>query len=99
VVFANAYGVFIKKSNPNKEKLTIVIVRDVRISRKMISSLVANTLVGLAINVADLGLSTSLNVEVAVPLENADGGIVLTASYSSKQWNAIKLGAERVELY
>ncbi|MEQ3499168.1 phosphoglucosamine mutase [Tenacibaculum sp. SSH1-16] len=91
VKFAAAYGTFIKKKNSEKEKITIVIGRDARISGKMISNLVANTLVGLGINVIDLGLSTTPTVEVAVPIEKADGGIILTASHNPKQWNALKL--------
>ncbi|PQJ81463.1 phosphoglucosamine mutase [Polaribacter glomeratus] len=97
VKFASAYGAFIKNRNPNKEKLTVVVGRDARISGKMISSLVANTLVGLGINVVDLGLSTTPTVEVAVPLEKADGGIILTASHNPKQWNALKLLNEKGE--
>ena len=97
VKFAAAYGTFIKKRNPNKKEINVVIGRDARISGKMISSLVANTLVGLGINVIDLGLSTTPTVEVAVPLENADGGIILTASHNPKQWNALKLLNEKGE--
>ena len=59
----------------NSDKNTIVIGRDARISGKMITSLVANTLVGLGIDVLDLGLSTTPTVEVAVPIEKADGGM------------------------
>lgn len=90
VKFASAYGTFLKQ-NSNKEKLTVVIGRDARISGPMIHNLVQNTLVGLGINVIDLGLSTTPTVEIAVPLENADGGIILTASHNPKQWNALKL--------
>ena len=90
VKFASAYGTFLKK-NSNKEKLTVVIGRDARISGPMIHNLVQNTLVGLGINVIDLGLSTTPTVEIAVPLEKADGGIILTASHNPKQWNALKL--------
>ncbi|GFD93014.1 phosphoglucosamine mutase [Alteromonas sp. KUL156] len=97
VKFAAAYGTFIKKKNSEKEKITIVIGRDARISGKMISNLVANTLVGLGIDVIDLGLSTTPTVEVAVPLEKADGGIILTASHNPKQWNALKLLNEKGE--
>ena len=57
----------------------------------MISDLVSSTLVGLGIDVINLGLSTTPTVEVAVPLENAQGGIILTASHNPKQWNALKL--------
>ncbi|WP_299010235.1 phosphoglucosamine mutase [uncultured Tenacibaculum sp.] len=97
VKFAAAYGTFIKKKNAEKEKITIVVGRDARISGKMISNLVANTLVGLGIDVIDLGLSTTPTVEVAVPLEKADGGIILTASHNPKQWNALKLLNEKGE--
>lgn len=90
VKFASAYGTFLKQ-NINKEKLTVVIGRDARISGPMIHNLVVNTLVGLGIDVIDLGLSTTPTVEVAVPLEKADGGIILTASHNPKQWNALKL--------
>jgi len=90
VKFASAYGTFLK-NNTSKEKLTVVIGRDARISGPMIHNLVVNTLIGLGINVIDLGLSTTPTVEVAVPLEKADGGIILTASHNPKQWNALKL--------
>jgi phosphomannomutase len=97
VKFAAAYGAFIIARNSDKKKIKVVIGRDARISGKMISSLVANTLVGLGIDVIDLGLSTTPTVEVAVPLENADGGIILTASHNPKQWNALKLLNEKGE--
>ena len=97
VKFAAAYGTFLKERNSLKNKLTVVLGRDARISGKMISNLVANTLVSLGIDVIDLGLSTTPTVEVAVPLENADGGIILTASHNPKQWNALKLLNEKGE--
>jgi phosphomannomutase len=97
VKFAAAYGSWLIQRNAEKERLTVVIGRDARISGKMISSLVANTLVGLGIDVVDLGLSTTPTVEVAVTLESADGGIILTASHNLKQWNALKLLNEKGE--
>ncbi len=90
VKFAAAYGTFLKKTL-GKEEIKVVIGRDARISGPMIHALVANTLIGLGIDVIDLGLSTTPTVEVAVPLEKADGGIILTASHNPKQWNALKL--------
>ena len=90
VKFATAYGTFLKNSL-QKDKLTVVIGRDARISGPMIHQLVMQTLIGLGINVIDLGLSTTPTVEVAVPMEKADGGIILTASHNPKQWNALKL--------
>ncbi|MEO8253233.1 MAG: phosphoglucosamine mutase, partial [Flavobacterium sp.] len=90
VRFAAAYGMWLKQQNTD-ENLTIILGRDARISGKMISSLVANTLIGLGINVIDLGLSTTPTVEIAVTLEHADGGIIITASHNPKQWNALKL--------
>jgi phosphomannomutase len=96
VKFASAYGTWLKNHH-NKENLTVVIGRDARISGPMIHNLVVNTLVGLGINVIDLGLSTTPTVEVAVPIEKADGGIILTASHNPKQWNALKLLNEKGE--
>jgi phosphomannomutase len=101
VKFASAYGTFLKNNfntNTNDNgKLKVVIGRDARISGPMIHNLVVNTLIGLGINVIDLGLSTTPTVEVAVPLEKADGGIILTASHNPKQWNALKLLNEKGE--
>lgn len=90
VKFAAAYGTWLKQQR-NKENYRVVVGRDARISGEMIQNLVMHTLVGMGINVIDLGLSTTPTVEVAVPLEHADGGIILTASHNPKQWNALKL--------
>lgn len=96
VKFAAAYGTFLKKNN-SKTKLKVVIGRDARISGPMIHQLVMQTLIGLGIDIVDLGLSTTPTVEVAVPMEKADGGIILTASHNPKQWNALKLLNEKGE--
>lgn len=96
VKFAAAYGAWLKQ-NRVKENYKVVVGRDARISGKMIQSLVMNTLVGQGIHVVDLGLSTTPTVEVAVPMEHADGGIILTASHNPKQWNALKLLNEKGE--
>lgn len=88
--FASAYGVWLKQQR-NKDTYRVVVGRDARISGEMIQNLVMNTLVGLGIHVIDLGLSTTPTVEIAVPMEHADGGIILTASHNPKQWNALKL--------
>jgi len=77
--------------------LKVVIGRDARLSGEMIQNLVVSTLIGLGIDVIDLDLSTTPTVEIAVPLENADGGIILTASHNPKQWNALKLLNEKGE--
>lgn len=90
VRFASAYGTWLKE-NTSEGKRKVVIGRDARISGGMIQNLVVNTLVGLGIDVVDLGLSTTPTVEIAVPLEQAQGGIILTASHNPKQWNALKL--------
>lgn len=96
VKFAAAYGTWLKNQK-QQAVYKVVIGRDARISGSMIQQLVANTLVGLGIHVIDLGLSTTPTVEIAVPSENADGGIILTASHNPKQWNALKLLNERGE--
>ncbi|APG59250.1 phosphoglucosamine mutase [Christiangramia salexigens] len=90
VKFAAAYGTWLKENSEN-QKLKVVVGRDARLSGKMIQELTMQTLVGLGINVIDIGLSTTPTVEIAVPMEKADGGIILTASHNPKQWNALKL--------
>lgn len=88
VKFTAAYGSWVIAKTNNKK---IVLGRDARISGEMVNNLVIGTLQGLGIEVIDLGLSTTPTVEVAVPLEKAGGGIILTASHNPKQWNALKL--------
>lgn len=90
VKFAAAYGTWLQQQYPG-QRLKVVIGRDARISGPMIASLVQQTLVGLGIDIIDLGLSTTPTVEIAVPMEAAQGGIILTASHNPKQWNALKL--------
>lgn len=96
VKFAAAYGTWLLKRNASK-KVKVIIGRDARISGEMISNLVIHTLQGLGIDVVDLDFSTTPTVEVAVPFENAQGGIIITASHNPKQWNALKLLNERGE--
>lgn len=90
VKYAAAYGRWVKEQRI-KEDYRVVVGRDARISGHMMQQLVMNTLIGLGIDVVDVGLSTTPTVEVAVTLEHADGGIILTASHNPKQWNALKL--------
>ena len=90
VKFTAAYGTWLAGTSKSK-KLKVVIGRDARISGQMVNSLVTGTLLGLGIDVIDIGLSTTPTVEVAVPEEKADGGIIITASHNPKQWNALKL--------
>ncbi len=88
VKFTAAYGTIVSEG---KQSTRIVVGRDGRISGPMVQQLVIHTLTGLGIDVVDLGLSTTPTVEVAVKMENADGGIILTASHNPKEWNALKL--------
>lgn len=88
VKFTASFGSIIAEKNKSAK---IVIGRDGRISGQMVRDLVVSTLTGLGIDVIDLGLSTTPTVEVAVKMEKADGGIILTASHNPKEWNALKL--------
>ncbi|HKG07605.1 MAG TPA: phosphoglucosamine mutase [Pedobacter sp.] len=94
VKFTAAYGSWVVNKTNNKR---IVLGRDARISGQMVNNLVIGTLQGLGIEIIDLGLSTTPTVEIAVPLEQAGGGIILTASHNPKQWNALKLLNEKGE--
>ncbi len=92
--FTAAFGSII---TGGKGKGKIVIGRDGRISGQMVRDLVAGTLTSLGIDVIDLGLSTTPTVEIAVKMENANGGIIITASHNPKEWNALKLLNEEGE--
>lgn len=89
VMFTSAYGAWLK--NEFGEGVKVVIGRDARPSGAMVSSIISATLIGLGIDVVDLGLSTTPTVEIAVPLEKAQGGIIITASHNPVEWNALKL--------
>jgi phosphomannomutase len=88
VKFTAAYGSWLLEKTGNNK---VVIGRDGRMSGPMIRDLVVNTLIALGIDVTDLGLSTTPTVEMAVTMEKAGGGIILTASHNPKEWNALKL--------
>ncbi|MDN5217449.1 phosphoglucosamine mutase [Fulvivirgaceae bacterium BMA12] len=88
VKFTAAFGSWVVQGTGVRK---IVIGRDARPSGDMVTRLVVGTLQGLGIDVIDLGLSTTPTVEIAVPLEKAGGGIILTASHNPVQWNALKL--------
>jgi len=88
VKFTTAYGAWVAAQGNNKK---IVIGRDGRISGGMVRDLVVASLQSIGCNVVDLGLSTTPTVEMAVKMENAGGGIILTASHNPKEWNALKL--------
>lgn len=90
VKFTAAYAEYIKKINGGKTG-KIVVGRDARISGPMVSSLVVGTLMAMGFDVINIGLATTPTTELAVTGENADGGIILTASHNPIQWNALKL--------
>jgi phosphomannomutase len=96
VKFTSAY-VHLMKKKLNKDQLTIVVGRDARISGEQVLSLVLGTLSGMGANAVNIGLATTPTTEIAVTEENADGGIILTASHNPKQWNALKLLNEKGE--
>lgn len=96
VKFTSAFATWIANNSENK-KIKIVIGRDARISGEMVNNLVIGTLQGMGVDIVDIGLSTTPTVEIAVPAEKADGGIILTASHNPKQWNALKLLNEKGE--
>lgn len=96
VKFVSAYAMFIRK----RSKVTtnkIVVGRDARISGPMVKQVVLGTLTGMGFDVVDIDLATTPTAELAVAMEGACGGIILTASHNPKQWNALKLLNERGE--
>jgi len=96
VKFTSAYATLIRKtakSTSNK----IVVGRDARISGKMVNNVVVGTLMGMGYDVVDIGLASTPTTELAVTMEGACGGLILTASHNPKQWNALKLLNEHGE--
>ncbi|KAA6341201.1 Phosphomannomutase [termite gut metagenome] len=96
VKFTSAYATLIRKTCPSKSN-KIVVGRDARISGEMVRNVVAGTLMGMGWDVVDIDLASTPTTELAVTLEGACGGIILTASHNPKQWNALKLLNEHGE--
>lgn len=96
VKFTTGYAAWLKQHS-GKEKCKVVVGRDARISGPMVSDIVIGTLLGCGCDVVNIGLATTPTTELAVPMEGADGGIILTASHNPKQWNALKLLNEQGE--
>ncbi|WP_278584178.1 phosphoglucosamine mutase [Prevotella nigrescens] len=90
VKFTSAYATYIARQHPGK-KLKIVVGRDARISGEMVKNVVCGTLMGIGADVVNIGLATTPTTELAVRMEGADGGIIITASHNPRQWNALKL--------
>ena len=97
VRFTAAYATQIKKNKTGSIK--IVVGRDARISGEMVNQLVIGTLLGMGFDVVNIGLATTPTTELAVTMEKAAGGIILTASHNPKQWNALKLLNEKGEFF
>ena len=96
VKFTSAYAKIIRKSSTIKTN-KIVVGRDARLSGKMVEKLVCGTLMGMGFDVVNIGLASTPTTELAVTMEGACGGIILTASHNPKQWNALKLLNEKGE--
>ncbi|MCZ2459433.1 MAG: phosphoglucosamine mutase [Chitinophagales bacterium] len=84
-------GLLLESYSGNNGNPKMVIGRDGRTSGTMIRDIVAATLAKTGVDVIDLGLSTTPTVEIAVKMENAMGGIIITASHNPAEWNALKL--------
>ncbi len=96
VNFVSAYAGFIKKQT-GQEQGKIVLGRDARVSGEMVEKIVSGTLMAMGLDVVSLGYATTPTVEIAVPIEKALGGIILTASHNPANWNALKLLNEKGE--
>lgn len=96
VKFTTAYSRLIKSKHPDK-RITVVVGRDARLSGEMVERLVEGTLLGMGVDVINVGLCTTPGTEMAVITHKADGGIIITASHNPRQWNALKLLNEHGE--
>jgi len=96
VKFTTAYATWVKR-HTQQRSLKVVVGRDARISGEMVNHVVIGTLLGMGFDVVNIGLATTPTTELAVTMESASGGIILTASHNPKQWNALKLLNEKGE--
>ena len=96
VKFTSAYATFIRRSGKSRSN-TIVVGRDGRISGDMVRNIVCGTLMGIGYDVVNIGMATTPTTELAVAMEQAAGGIIITASHNPRQWNALKLLNEKGE--
>ena len=96
VKFTSAYATLIRRTCTIKNN-KIVVGRDARLSGPMVRNVVVGTLMGMGWDVVDIDLATTPTTELAVTMEGASGGIILTASHNPKQWNALKLLNEKGE--
>lgn len=96
VKFTSAYATLIRKTTPVKSN-KIIVGRDARISGEMVKNVVCGTLMGMGFDVVNIGLASTPTTEIAVAMEGADGGIILTASHNPRMWNALKLLNEKGE--
>ena len=90
ILYTMSFGLWLKSENRVKSN-KIVVGRDARVSGLMVQGLVLDTLTKMGFDVVCLGLSTTPTVEIAVPIEKADAGIIITASHNPREWNALKL--------
>ncbi|MBK6566206.1 MAG: phosphoglucosamine mutase [Saprospiraceae bacterium] len=88
------FGMWIKAQG---KKTKVVVGRDGRISGPMVSQIAVQTLLGMGIDIVDLGLSTTPTVEMMVTKLEAGAGIIFTASHNPKEWNALKFLNEKGE--
>ena len=97
VKFTAAYARQLKMKRPGRDRYKVVVGRDARISGQMVEQIVTGTLLACGVDVVGAGLASTPTTEMAVLFEQADGGIILTASHNPKQWNALKLLNEKGE--
>ena len=99
VKFTYAYCAKLKerRPKPEAERYRIVVGKDARLSGDMVEQLVCGTAVACGVDVIKAGFASTPTTEMAVTFEEADGGIILTASHNPKQWNALKLLNEKGE--
>ena len=99
VKFTYAYCEKLKERRPKPagERYKVVVGKDARLSGDMVEQLVCGTAIACGVDIVKAGFASTPTTEMAVVFEEADGGIILTASHNPKQWNALKLLNEKGE--
>jgi phosphomannomutase len=86
--YASAFGAWSLAQGGSR---SVVVGRDSRVSGPMIQRIAVGALQLVGCDVIDIGLTTTPGCQLAVEHHHAAGGVMISASHNSIEWNALKL--------
>ncbi|HPQ38069.1 MAG TPA: phosphoglucosamine mutase [Synergistaceae bacterium] len=91
------YVAFLRKKFPDLQKLSLCIGKDTRLSSDMIASACAAGAMSAGAEVLSLGVIPTPGVSHMIPSLECAGGIMISASHNSWEYNGIKLFSRKGE--